>query len=292
MRRISSPSTRTIGPRSHPRSPRVCSSTFKLQYAGEGYEQDNVVPGGYLLANNRAYRYLRVLRAIRSLKAFRYDVYGRFGLSYGGVDLRRRAVELLSARDDLRHEVGLFKYPGGPEKVPYRRYLFEIPRAKVCVDMPGHGDLCTRLVDYLAVGSCVVGPAPSVRLPVRLVDGEHLVYCRSDLSDLGDVCAQLVRDDAERERIARNAREFFDRYLDRRQLATYYVSKIVDAQRGSLDRETSRVGRPWQRRAARLTSIKRAAAAAAVAVALLVALPEMLGDKPYDPKPSSVLHTH
>ena len=54
---------------------------FKHQYATSGYELPNVVPGGYVLANNSAYRYLPLLRVIRSMKAFKYDVYGRFGLS-------------------------------------------------------------------------------------------------------------------------------------------------------------------------------------------------------------------
>lgn len=199
---------------------------FKFQYGSDGYEYTNVVPGGYFPANNRVYRYLPLLRALRSRRSFRYDVYGRFGLRYGGAEIRRRAYELLSAREDFRPEISLFKYPGGPDKVPYRTYLFEIPRAKVCVDMPGAGDLCNRLIDYLAVGACVVRPPPSVRLPVQLVDGEHLVYCASDLSDLGDVCAELVRDERERERIASNAREFFDRHLHRRELAAYHLAKI------------------------------------------------------------------
>ena len=199
---------------------------FKLQYANGGYPQQNVVPGGYVLANNVAYRYLPLLRALRSLGRFRYDVYGRFGLDRGSAEIRRRAVELLSSRTDFRFEGSLFRYPGGPPKVRYRRYLFELTRAKVCIDMPGGGDLCTRLVDCLAVGACVVGPPHRVRLPVPLVDGEHVVHCAPDLSDLGDVCAELVRDEDRRERIARNAHDYFDRHLHRGRLGAYYVRSI------------------------------------------------------------------
>lgn len=200
---------------------------FKMQYAETGYRDSRVVPGGYLLANNLAYRYLPLLRFLRARRSFRYDVYGRFGLRYGGQDIRTRAHEQLSARTDLRYAGSLFKYPGGPEKVAYRRYLFEIPRAKVCVDMPGAGALCTRLIDYLAIGACVVGPRPAVRLPAPLIDGVHVVHCAPDLSDLGDICAQLVRDDETRERVARNARDYFERHLDRRRLGRYYVDQIV-----------------------------------------------------------------
>jgi Glycosyl transferases group 1 len=275
---------------------------FKQQYANEGYRHPNVVPAGYMPANEVLYRYLPLLRTIRALKLFRYDVYGRFGLRYGNQHLRRRAHEMLSSRTDFRYEGSLFRYPGGPDKVPYRRYLFEIPRAKVCVDMPGGGDLCTRLIDYLAVGACVVKPPPSSRLPIRLVDGVHVVYCASDLSDLGDVCAELVRDDEEREAIARNARDFFDRHLHKRQLADRYLSAITDAQAGQA-RTRLRSHQRGRRAAERLQSAERMAARTrrahdtltrAVVLALLVlvtlvALPEALGDHPYDPRPSRVL---
>jgi Glycosyl transferases group 1 len=274
---------------------------FKSQYANKGYPQQNVVPAGYMPANKVVYRYLPLLRAIRSVKSFRYDVYGRFGLRYGGQEMRRRAHQLLSARTDFRYEGSLFRYPGGPDKVPYRRYLFEIPRARVCVDMPGNGDLCTRLIDYLAVGACVVKPPPSSRLPVRLVDGVHVVYCATDLSDLGDVCAQLVRDEGQREAIARNARDFFDRYLHRRQLAERYLDEITDAQAASGrrarlghrqgDLATDRAHATAPRVPRPGNALARTLVVALVILMSLVALPEVLGDRPYDPRPSRVL-TH
>jgi hypothetical protein len=92
--------------------------------------------------------------------------------------------------------------------------------------MPNGGDLTMRLVDCLAVGACVVRPRMKVRLPVPLVGGEHVVFCERDLSDLGDTCARLVADGRERERIARGGRDYFDRYLHRRQLGAYYLHEI------------------------------------------------------------------
>jgi hypothetical protein len=168
--------------------------------------------------------------------------------------------------------------------------------------MPGGGDLCTRLIDYLAIGACVVKPPPSSRLPIRPVDGVHVVYCAPDISDLGDVCAQLIRDDEQREAIARNARDFFDRYLDKRQLADRYLSAITDAQAEVQDHSRShrrpgagtRRGRASAQRVAARTRHQRETVARALVVALvilltLVALPEALGDHPYDPRPSRVL---
>ena len=201
---------------------------FKLQYPVAGSPHTTVLPGGYMCANPIIYRRLAVLRALRGRPRFSYDVYGRWGLRVAS-EIRERAFEILSSRKDFRYEGNLFRYAGGPDKVPYKRYLFEITRAKVCVDMPGAGDLTFRLVDYLALGACVVRPLGDSRLHVPLVDGQHVVYCAADLSDLADVCARLVRDELERERVARAGRDYFDRFLHPRQLAAYYLFEICKA---------------------------------------------------------------
>jgi len=201
---------------------------FKLNYAVRGYPQETVLPGGYMPANDVLYRRLRLLRARRGRPRYSYDVYGRFGLRFPS-ETRKRAFEILSSRQDFQYEGSLFRYEGGPDKVPYTQYLVEITRAKVCVDMPNGGDLTYRLVDYLAVGACVVRPRGVARLHVPPVDGEQIAYCEPDLSDLGDICAELVKDDARRERIARNARQYFDKYLHRRQLGSYYLFEICKA---------------------------------------------------------------
>src|SRR5438874_2121748 len=142
---------------------------FKLNYASAGYPEDNVLPGGYVCGNPVLYSRLRLLRFLRGLPRSGWDVYGRFGLRFPS-ETRRRAFQILSSRSDFRYEGSLFRYPGGPDKVPYRKYLFEITRGKVCVDMPNGGDLTFRLVEYLALGACVVRPRGDVGLHVPLVD--------------------------------------------------------------------------------------------------------------------------
>ena len=61
-----------------------------------------------------------------------------------------------------------------------------------------------------------------------LVHGENVVHAAEDLSDLVELCEHYVRDDEARERVAANAREFFDRYLDRRQLAGWYLRSALE----------------------------------------------------------------
>jgi hypothetical protein len=207
----------------HPHLDEACAAEvavyFKMQHRRGGYGREHVVPGGYVPSRARLYRLLGHLRRERARAEFAHDVYGRFSLAYAAAT-RRRAVELLEAQDR-------FGFGGGMRTVGYGESLREAARARVCLDLPGNGDLCHRLVEYLAVGACVVGPRPGVELHVPLVDGEHVAYAADDLSDLVDVCERYVRDAPARERMAAAARKYFDRYLHRDQLAAYYLDVLA-----------------------------------------------------------------
>lgn len=192
---------------------------FKMQYRAEGYDNPRVVPGGYVPARPYLARYLPALRHVRDRSAPRFDVYGRFSLSYAP-DYRRQAVEALQAQRR-------FGYEGSLKLLPYAAYLRETARSRVCIDLPGNGDLCHRLIDYLAVGCCVVRPEPLTRLPVALTDGLNIRYVQRDLSDLVDACAELIADPQRTTRIGLAAREYYDRYLEAGQLAGYYLGRCA-----------------------------------------------------------------
>ncbi len=192
---------------------------FKMQRPPDA--DPRAIPGGYITASEHIYRFLPRLRALRDRRAFTYDVYGRFSIGYA-TETRRKAIGMLS--DQTR-----FSYEGGGKTISYPGYLKEIARARICIDLPGNGALCFRQIDYLAVGACVIGPQPAVALPVELRDGEEIVYTKPDLSDLVDRCEHYLGDDGERERIAANARGYFDRCLDRNQLGAYYLSTMLSA---------------------------------------------------------------
>jgi hypothetical protein len=194
-----------------------CALHFKQQFRHEGYGLDRIIPGSYLNNDPIIYRYLRWLRRTRDEAPPRYDVTGRFQLR---MDQRRTPIDI------LRQSTG-FRFRGGEGKVRYSRYLREIAGSKICVDLPGSANITFRIFDYFAVGACVVGPPHKCRLPVPFIDGEHLVYCREDYSDLEDICVALLRDDAERRRFIRKSRAFFDRYMHRDQLAAYYLHHCI-----------------------------------------------------------------
>jgi hypothetical protein len=196
-----------------------CALVFKMQFRADGYDNPRVIPGGYVPARPHLARYLPGLRHLRDRSDPLYDVYGRFGLGYA-TEYRRAAVEALRAQDR-------FEYEGSLKLLPYAAYLREAARSRVCIDLPGNGDMCHRLVDYLAIGCCVLRPEPLTRLPVQLTDGLNIHYVQRDLSDLVDVCAGLVNDPARATQIGLAARDYYDRYLQATQLADYYLDRCV-----------------------------------------------------------------
>jgi len=194
---------------------------FKMQHRRGGYGLSNVVPGGYVSGDVELYRYLRPVRALRDRREFRFDVNARFGLRFSP-GIRSEAVRRLSAAEDLR-------FRGGTQLVRYSRHLREIAHSKVCVDLPGNGAFCFRLVDYLAVGACVVAVRHHNLLPADLVDGVHVVWVKDDLSDLVETCRWLTADLEARERMALNARRYFDAHLHQEVLAEHYLKRCFQA---------------------------------------------------------------
>jgi Glycosyl transferases group 1 len=196
-----------------------CLLYFKRHFRTEGYTPANVVPGGFAPLDHEAlHRHLPRLRRPRPLV---HDVYGRFSPKFSPL-VRGRVLELLSAQDR-------FGFEGGPGLTMYTEYLRDVSRSRVCIDVPGEGPLSYRLVEYLAVGAAIVAYPHHARLHVPLVDGEHVVYTKEDLSDLVELCARYVEDPAARERLVRGSRSYFDRYLHRDQLAAYHLDALLRA---------------------------------------------------------------
>ncbi len=193
---------------------------FKMQYDKRGYGRENIVPGGYVPDGKRLYFHLRRVRALRERLDYQFDVNGRFSLNYAP-EIRKKAIELLSGQKE-------FSFEGGLKTVSYHTFLKEVARSKICIDLPGLGPLCFRLMNYLAIGTFVIAYPHESILHVPLVDREHIVYCKPDLSDLLDLCRYYLANEGERERIARNAREFFDRNLHKDNLARYYLHTCLE----------------------------------------------------------------
>ena len=157
---------------------------FKMQCHKQGYQCENVLPGGFVTNDRLAYYLMEKLRLEQNKK---FEVYGRFSLSFAQ-DIRRHAQEKLNS--DTR-----FEYEGDLATISYGNYLRECASARACIDLPGNGAICFRLIDYLCLGSAIVSVASSAVFPVPLEHEEHLLYCKPDLSDLADCCFAILEDE-------------------------------------------------------------------------------------------------
>lgn len=202
-----------------PRLLRDYAIVFKMQYRLEGYGSEQVVPGGFVPNGMSLYRFLPHLRRLRDGGRRTSDAYGRFG-DDKVVPIRDHAVELLQSQRS-------FRYRGGFGRVRYSGSLVDAASARTCVDLPGLGPLCFRLVDYLAIGVPIVSPPHLCRLHVQLEEGVHLVYCRADLSDLVETIEGLLAAPLRADQLAREARNFFDQHLDYRRLAGHYLATCL-----------------------------------------------------------------
>jgi Glycosyl transferases group 1 len=178
------------------------------------------VPGGYISDFMLVDWYARGPRRVRDRQQFRWDVYGRFGLQFA-TEVRSKAIKMLKEQS----RVGFY---GGDRKVGFPEFLREIARSRVCIDLPGNGPFCFRLVNYLAVGACIVSVPHETAMPVPLVDRQHIIYTKPDMSDLVELCEQYVNDAPAREEVARQSREYYRKHLYWRSLSNYYLRTMLD----------------------------------------------------------------
>ena len=192
---------------------------IKCQFRKEGYEDDRIIPGGYPPTNRDYYKYYLPFRS-KYASDRRIGVLGRFGYRFQG-EIRQRAVEILAATADI-------DFVGSGGKVRYSHFLREAASARLCLHLPGNGPFTHRVAEFLGLGTCMVSVRYTTALHVPLEAGVHYVAIEDDLSDLVDKCRHYLRNDEERERIAKAGQDFFDRYLHCDQLASYYVRSILD----------------------------------------------------------------
>jgi hypothetical protein len=200
---------------------REVDTYFKFQYQSGGYAGfENVWPGGYIADRPFLYAHWCRLRALRESSRPTSAVFGRYGLTFGG-PVRAAAIERL--RSD-----GRFDYGGGTRRTHHTRYLREMARARVCVDLPGQGPFCCRLVEGLAMGCLIVAAPHAAEMPVELRDGVEVVYCEEDLSDLTDLCAEYASDEGLRAPVEAAAARYFDDHLHPVRMAERYLRIVRD----------------------------------------------------------------
>lgn len=201
----------------HPDAPRT-DLYFKFQFRRGGYTDTNVVPGGYVSPKLSLYRHARRWRAVGEHRSDGSPVFARFSPTS---DVRRELLETLRRAGWATD--GVTAGSGSSWLV----YMHDLSRAPICLDAPGRGEVCFRLVEALGAGACIVGPALEAELHVPT--GDAVVRTRRDHDDLVETCERLLRDPVERANLRSRAADYFDRFLDLPQLGAYYMRSMLDA---------------------------------------------------------------
>ena len=158
---------------------------------------------------------------------------------------RIEAVSALNKSTKFSFYGGLYKRPDLPincnipdeiniqQGFSREKYHRLLKRSKVVINLRGNGWLCFRLTEAFRLGSfCVSQPLENTMVP-EPVDGEHLVYCKADFSNLEELCYKYVQDKKTREKIGKNAREFYLQHWSPLAIAKYLVGLLNGYKRNS-----------------------------------------------------------
>jgi hypothetical protein len=187
---------------------------FKLQFQRGGYVHGNVIPGGYVAPRLALYRHARRWRALGERATDDSPIFARFSPSS---DVRRELLETVRRAGWASDRVVVGS--------SWLEFMHDLSRAPICLDAPGRGETCFRLVEALATGACIVGPELDSELHVPT--GNAVIRVRRNHGDLVETCERLLREPAHRAELRARAAEYFDRFLDLPQLGAYYIRSML-----------------------------------------------------------------
>lgn len=91
-------------------------------------------------------------------------------------------------------------------------YLEELRRAKITLNFRGVGWDTLRYWEVPALSRFLISQRPQIYIPNNFREGQEIIYCKDDLSDLHELCQYYLQNDEEREKIAKAAGAWSERY--------------------------------------------------------------------------------
>lgn len=126
--------------------------------------------------------------------------------------IRTKALELIEDRYDCRENGTTKNQIMKKYKRKGKYYLQELSACKIGLNFRGVGWDTLRFWEIPAVGGFMISQKPQIIIENDFTDGENLVYCKDDLSDLTDLCDYYLKNDEKRRKIAQNARRHIEQF--------------------------------------------------------------------------------
>lgn len=167
--------------------------------------------------------------------AFNYDrlpslpAEKKYDVSFWAVEtgtIRTQALALLENEFDCRQN-------GTERNQTFRKYkrkgdfyLQELAACKIVLNFRGDGWDTLRYWEVPAVGAFMLSQKPGIVIPNDFIEGEHIAYCKDNLSDLLDHCRYYLVHEQAREVMASAAHKHAKKYHSDQARADYLLEKL------------------------------------------------------------------
>lgn len=139
-----------------------------------------------------------------------FDIYPKlankkYDVSFWAVEsdpIRTKALGLLEDRFDCRKNGTTRNQIFKKYKRKGQFYLEELSRCKIVLNFRGAGWDTLRYWETPAMSTFMISQRPQIVIPDNFKHGEHVIFCKDDLSDLIELCEYYLKNDSRREKIA------------------------------------------------------------------------------------------
>ena len=188
---------------------------FKREYLVEETYKDHIAP------LPMSFNFDRLPNLTNDLK---YDV------SFWAVEshpLRTNALNILENKYDCQNNGTTRNQKFSKYKRKGSFYLQELSDCKVTINIRGGGWDTMRYWEVPAVGGFMLSQKPQIVIPNNFEHAKDVVFFKDDLSDLTDLCDYYLKNDYEREKIAKSGLQKMKNFHTDEKRVEYIFDKIT-----------------------------------------------------------------
>ncbi len=126
--------------------------------------------------------------------------------------VRTRALSLLEGLYDCRENGTTLNQTFRNYKRKGLAYLEDLGRSRIACNFRGVGWDTLRYWEIPAVGALMLSQKPGIEIPDNFVHGEHVVFCRDDLSDLTSLLDYYLSHEDEMAEMTERAKQHLQKY--------------------------------------------------------------------------------
>lgn len=200
----------------------------------------NITPIGQVVTMMEYLNDLEKLRKIKDYNRYPYDVVGIFSSRRGKNGERRiKSCQIVKEIPHCKSLVGMQRRSPIHEipkelltpKIKYSDYLVKSAQTKLSLVWAGVGEYnCAfswRLTECLGIGNAIITHKHNAIYPNHeYFENNCVIIVNPDLSDLQEKIEYYMEHDEEREQIAKNGREYYEKYLTPRAMAKRIIKEV------------------------------------------------------------------